>query len=83
MEYLASGTPCIMNKLKGIPKDYFDFLFFPENESFLELSNKIIEVCNKEKSELKKIGEKATRFILVNKSPEKQCEKIFNMLKKM
>ena len=82
MEYLASGTPCIMNKLKGIPKEYIDFLFFPKNETPFELSLKIIEVCNIEKSELKKIGDKAKHFIFENKSPDKQCEKIFNMLKK-
>ena len=83
MEYLASGTPCIMNKLKGIPQEYFKFIFFPENESVFELSQIIIEICKKEQSELNKIGELAKRFIFENKTPDKQCEKIYNMLKKL
>jgi len=83
MEYLASGTPCVMNNLLGIPKEYLNFLFIPENETPFELYQTIITVCQKEQSELNTLGEIAKRFILENKSSYKQCEKIYNMLEKL
>jgi glycosyltransferase involved in cell wall biosynthesis len=81
MEYLASGTPCIMHNLAGIPKEYFDYCFISEKETSVGLYQTIISVCEKNPLELNEFGEKAKKFILENKSPEKQCEKIYNMLK--
>ena len=49
MEYLASGTPCIMHRLAGIPKEYFDYCFISENETPLGLYNTIMFVCGKSK----------------------------------
>ena len=83
MEYLASGTPCIMHNLEGIPKEYFDYCYISYNESSFGLYETIISVCKKEQSELNEFGERAKNFILKNKSADKQCEKIYNMLKKL
>ncbi|WP_035650384.1 glycosyltransferase family 4 protein [Flavobacterium sp. ASV13] len=82
MEYLASGTPCVLYRLQGIPEEYFDYCYMSEEETPLGLYKTIISVCEKEQSELNEFGEKAKRFILENKNPEIQCKKIYNMLSK-
>ena len=80
MEYLASGTPCIMHRLPAIPPEYFPFLFIAEKEDAEGLKDKIIEVCNKEEKYLIDFGTKASEFILTNKNPESQVKKIFDMI---
>jgi len=83
MEYLASGTPCIMNRLPGVPNEYFNYCFVPENETPIDLRNTLLFACEKNQSELNDFGMKAKHFILENKTPEKQCLKIYNMLNKL
>jgi glycosyltransferase involved in cell wall biosynthesis len=81
MEYLVSGTPCIMHNLPGIPKEYFDYCFISETQTSLGLYQTIVSVCERNQSELNEFGERAKCFIIKNKSPEKQCGKIYKMLK--
>lgn len=83
MEYLASGTPCIMHRLAAIPSEYFPFLFIADTEDSEGLKAKIVEVCNMEKQNLIDFGEKASDFILKNKNPQSQVKKIFDMINKL
>lgn len=83
MEYLASGTPCIIHKLEGIPKEYFKYCFVSSDETPIGLSKMIFFVCEKSESELREFGEKAKQFILNEKTPVKQCEKIYKMLRSL
>lgn len=80
MEYLASGTPTLLYELPGIPEEYYDYCYSLSNDRSVSLSQKIIEVLNKPEEELKIFGLKAREFILKNKNPEKQCEKISKMI---
>ncbi|TSJ43073.1 glycosyltransferase family 4 protein [Mucilaginibacter corticis] len=82
MEYLASGTACILHRLEGIPEEYFDFCFVAEKQDFEGLYETLIYVCEKDKSELYEFGAKAQQFILNEKSAHRQSEKIYLMLKK-
>ncbi len=83
MEYLASGTPSVMYKLAGIPEEYFEYCFISEEETSKGLYQTLISVCNLKQTELDKFGEKAKRFILENKTEEKQGKVIYNMLNKL
>lgn len=83
MEYLASGTPCIMHRLPGIPSEYFDYVFVAEKEDSEGLKKTIIEVCSKDTLELKKNGERASEFIFKNKNPFVQVKKIYDMINKL
>lgn len=80
MDYLASGTPTITTKLPGIPEEFFRYCFVAEKDDAEGLKEKIIEVCAKPQIELEELGTKARKFILENKNPIKQVEKIFKML---
>lgn len=82
MEYLVSGTPCILYKLEGIPPEYFAYCFVVEEETIDCLKNKIVEVCELGEEHRNKFGLAAKKFILEKKNPKAQCEKIINMLNK-
>lgn len=83
MEYLASGTPCILYRLEGIPEEYFDYCYVSEKETSFGLYETIVSVCDKNQNELKDFGERAKKFIIENKTPKKQCGIIYEMLNKL
>jgi glycosyltransferase involved in cell wall biosynthesis len=80
LEYLASGTPCIMYRLKGIPEEYFNYCYIPENENSESLKNAIMIACEKPQSELDEFGKKAAQFIKEQKNPTIQGKKIYDLL---
>jgi len=80
MEYLASGTPCLLYRLKGIPEEYFQYCFVMNNGNIEELKEMIITVCNKDQSELDEFGRKAAKFIFENKNSISQVRKIYELL---
>jgi len=80
MEYLSSGTPCIMNKLPGVPQEYLKHIYIPKNESVIELKNKIIEVCNKDVREIECKTKLASTFILENKNCNVVAKKLIDFL---
>ena len=82
MEYLASGTPCVMHRLKGIPEEYFQYCFISDKENADGLRDVILAVCEKEQSELDDLGRKAARFIKEQKNPTVQVKKIYEMFMK-
>jgi len=83
LEYLASGTPCIMHRLSGIPSDYFNYVFVAESEDPVGLKEKIMEVCSKEQSVLDDFGARAARFINEAKTPIVQAKKIADLIEKL
>ena len=80
MEYLLSGNPVIAYKLDGIPDEYDEYFFYPEDNSIEALKNKIIEVSKLSPEERQKIGEKCRNFVLENKNPYVSAQKIMNMI---
>lgn len=83
MEYLASGTPTLLYRLPGIPDEYYEYCYSIYNAGDNSLYDKITEILEKPKDELKSFGLMAREFILKNKNPEKQCEKIVKMINKL
>lgn len=80
MEYFASGTPVLMYKLSGIPKEYFNYCFYIEDLSINVLSRKIDEILCKDVEELNNLGKKAKEFILKYKNSKYQCSKILELI---
>jgi glycosyltransferase involved in cell wall biosynthesis len=82
MEYLNSGTPTLMYKLDGIPKEYYPYFYhLNDNDSVYEFSKKLEGITNLSVKELNQMGEKAQKFVLQNKNSEIQALKIINMIK--
>ncbi len=64
MEYMLSGTPVLMYKLAGIPKEYYPYLNFIDESEPDGIKNAIMAICEKDKEYLNNIGKKARDFIL-------------------
>lgn len=80
MEYLASGVPTLLYKLPGIPDEYYEYCFALEQLSIQELANKIQEILEMNSEKLAAIGVRARNFILENKTPRPQCQKIIDLI---
>lgn len=80
MEYLASGTPTLMCRLKCIPEEYFYHLYFIDDESVEGYKDALVRVLSMDSTILEKRGKDATTFILEEKNNIKQVERIVNFL---
>lgn len=78
MEYLASGTPVMMEKLNGIPKEYYNYIVeVKEGEWCIEIQN----FFKRTLEDRKRIGKLGQLFVLNEKNIKKQGEKIFDFIK--
>ena len=80
MEYLASGRPVIGYKLDGIPDEYDEYMVYVKDNSISALKETLMQTCSLSNKEREMMGAKARRFILENKNPKNQCEKIVAMV---
>ena len=83
MEYLASGVPTLLYKLPGIPDEYYNNCYNLEDVSVSALANKITEILSLDPAVLAEKGRLAREFILANKNPEKQCEKVYKIIEEI
>ena len=81
IEYMASGTPCIMYNLPALPNEYKNHLYLINSNNKDALLKKMIEVIQLPKLELEKKGKLARIFIQNSKSSQVQVLKVINMLK--
>lgn len=80
MEYLGSGTPALFYRLPGIPEEYYDYCYTPEDTSVEKLAEKIEEICSSDRAVLEEKGMAAQRFIRERKTPAAQCRKFAELL---
>lgn len=80
MEYLASGRPVVGYKLDGIPTEYDQHIQYVPDNSVEALRDKIMELCELSQEQRDEIGQRARTFILEEKNPKAQCERIVDML---
>lgn len=76
----ASGTPCIIHRLLGIPEEYYQYCFVADEENAEGLKKEILLACSKSQSELNEFGRRAAAFIKEYKNPKTQVKKIFDMI---
>jgi len=80
MEYLASGVPALLYKLPGIPDEYYAYCYSLEDVSAVAMATKITEILNLDSAVLAEKGRKARQFVLDNKNPKTQCEKVAKLI---
>ena len=78
---MASGTPLLTTRLPGMPKDYFQYVYFIDEESEEGMERAIIDITSKTPDELHSFGDKSKRFILSEKNNVKQAEKLIKFIK--
>lgn len=82
MEYMASGTPLLTTKLPGMPLDHLNYVYLIDDESSKGISEALKKVLLNSDTELNIFGNKAKKFILEEKSNEKQAGKVLEFLQK-
>lgn len=82
-EYMASGIPVLTFKLEGIPIDYYDHLIIADNETEECLISAITSVFEMSDEARNILGKKAEEFILVEKTKENQCKRIWKFAEKV
>lgn len=83
MEYFASGVPTLLYSLPGIPEEYYQYCFQINELGVEVLSKKIEEILSLNNETLYSIGKAAREYVINNKNPYKQCEKVKIILEQM
>ena len=79
-EYMASGTPVIMNKLPGLPEEYYPYVNFFCEETTDGFVQGIDELLSRPGSELINMGLKAANFLKKEKNSRKVMEKVLRFI---
>lgn len=80
IEYMLAGKPVIMNRLPGIPNEYYKYVFTPINESVDELTATLNYVLEMKQSDRINFGLKAREFIIKYKNSKYQMAKVLEMI---
>ena len=79
MEYMASGTPVLTTKLPGMPKEYYPYVSFIEEESAAGIAAALKTVLAETDEELFRKGCAARDFVLDGRNNVVQAEKLLKM----
>lgn len=79
-EYMVSGTPVLSTKLNGIPNEYYDYIFTVDSYNSIIIKDIINKILSKKQDELNYLGHKAQKYIINNKNPKLQINKIKRFL---
>lgn len=63
LEYMSSGTPVCSTRLRGIPDEYEDYLYWFDEESVEGFSNTLNCILDKDFEELANFGKNAKNFV--------------------
>lgn len=80
MECMASGTPLLTTRLPGMPKEYYSYVYFIDDESENGMKTAIQRVTSLPYMQLHEIGDSAKRFILENRNNVIQAERFCKFL---
>ena len=80
-EYLASGTPVIMNRLPGLPDEYFQFVRLFSGETAEDYARDIHALFSETDAELADFGLKGANFLRKNKNASVVMKKVYDFVK--
>ncbi len=80
MECMASGTPLLTTKLPGMPKDYYPYVYFFDDESVEGMKKSFQDILMLTDSELAQKGALAKEFVIKNKNNNIQASKLIDFI---
>lgn len=83
IEYMASGTPVLVSNIPSFQPEYEQYQYRISEVSVDGLCNAITTTMAHSDEELKDIGSKARTFVLENKTIQKQCKKVVDMIERI
>lgn len=81
LEYLRSGKPVLCYRLEGIPRDYDPYLLYiqqPGCDGICQAIRRIMVLSSTERTE---IGRRGKDYVMMEKNPHIQCEKLMALLR--
>lgn len=82
LEYMRSGKPVLCCRLEGIPADYDPYLrYMPEGADGIVQAVRALMALSAEERE--RLGKEARNYVLQHKNPQKQCEKLLLLLRRL
>lgn len=82
MEYLLSGKCTVINRLPGIPEEYYDYVFTPEDESIEALAECLSQVLVMDENARRVRTNAGRNFIVSQKNSKVQTKRILDMIDK-
>ncbi|MCI9152203.1 glycosyltransferase [Lachnospiraceae bacterium] len=80
LEYMSTGTPTILTRLKGIPEEYFDYSIVLENESTEGIKSLLENIRRIPYEDYTLLGKRALDFVSKNKTPMIQVRRIMEFV---
>lgn len=80
MEYLLAGKSVVINKLPGIPEEYYQYVYTPENESVEAFANCLISVLNMDKQQRFLKAMSGRNFIMEQKNSVVQMRRVLSLI---
>lgn len=81
IEYMASGTPVLVSNIPSFATEYKDYQYRIENVTPEGIRDALVNVFTNSNAELELKGKAARDFVLENKTIQKQCEKVIDLIK--
>lgn len=81
MEYLLAGRSVIINRLPGIPEEYYNYVYTPKDESVAALSECISYVLHLDENTCVSRSEAGRQFIIEKKNSKVQIARVIKMIK--
>ncbi len=82
LEYLRSGKPVLCYRLEGIPNDYDPYLYYIETDSN-GICRAVREVLALSEEERQQLGAAGRAYVLSQKNPHVQCERLMALLRQL
>ena len=80
MEYLSSGTPVMMERLRGIPDDYYNYIIEVDDGDWIKALKRF---SNRDKTQLYERAMRALQFIKNNKTVSAQADRIKSFIEEL
>ena len=80
MEYLLAGKCTIINRLPGIPEEYYDYVYTPDDESVESLAECISDVLSRDADILAARAKAGRDFVISQKNSVAQIKRIIEMI---
>ena len=68
LECMASGTPVLTTRVGGMPNEYYDYLYFIDDETSKGISETIEKIVDMAESERERMGKTAYEFAMKEKN---------------
>ena len=82
MEYLLAGKSVIINRLQGIPEEYYNYVYTPADESVDALSACITDVINADICDRKRRANGGRGYVITKKNSKCQTSRIIDLIRK-